>query len=104
MKKHQLKLIDIIVKNLPEEKQVSKINSVLSGEDAILAGTNEIDGKEVNPEKEYTVTNHLIIPVNHKLRMKRAFSKLGKKGLIAYCKKFIKGDSLKVEEAINMAF
>ena len=46
MKKAQLNIIKIISDNLPNQSQASNINSVVSGEDAILAGTNEIDGKE----------------------------------------------------------
>ena len=42
--------------------------------------------------------------MNHKGRLKRAFKKLGKTGLINYCKKYMKNDTGKLEEAINIAF
>ncbi len=105
MKKAQVKLIGIIANNLPNQGQVSNINSVVSGEDAILAGTTEIAGKEVEPGKEYIIGNHLIMAVDHIARLKRAFKSNGKNGIIEYCKKFLKGnDSSKLEEAINTAF
>ncbi|MCK5614235.1 hypothetical protein KAR91_70875 [Candidatus Pacearchaeota archaeon] len=105
MKKHQVKLIGIIAKALPGQSQASNINSIVSGEDAILAGTNEIEGKEVDPEKEYMIPNRLIMPVDHIKRIKRAFKSNGKNGIIEYCEKFLKrGDSTELEEAINMVF
>ena len=105
MKKPQVKLIEIIAKNLPSQSQVSNINSVVTGEDAILAGTSEIEGKAVDPEKEYIIPNRLIMPVDHVARIKRAFSSNGKNGIIEYCKRFLKGkDSSKLEEAINLVF
>lgn len=105
MKKPQLKLIGIIANNLPNQGQASNINSVVSGEDAILAGTNEIEGKEVDPDKDYIIGNRLIMPVDHRARIKRAFKSNGKNGIIEYCKKFLKGnDSSELEEAINMVF
>ncbi len=105
MKKAQVKLIGIIANNLPNQGQVSNINSVVSGEDAILAGTDEIEGKEVDPDKNYVIGNHLIMPVDHIKRIKRAFKSNGKNGIIEYCKKFLKGkDSSELEQAINMAF
>lgn len=105
MKKPQLKVIQIIANYLPVHGQASNINSIVSGEDAILAGTNEIEGKEVNPDKDYIIGNRLIMPVDHIKRIKRAFKSNGKNGIIEYCKRFLKGkDSSKLEEAINMVF
>ncbi len=104
MKKPQLKLIEIIAKNLPTQQIQSSINSVVSGEDAILAGTNEIKGEEVDPGKDYIIGNSLIRDINHKGRLKRAFKKLGKNGLILYCKQYMKNDSSELEQAINAAF
>ena len=105
MKKEQLKYIRIIANNLPNQGQVSNINSVVSGEDAILAGTTEIAGKEVEPGKEYIIGNHLIMAVDHIGRLKRAFKRHGKNGLIKYCKKFMKGkDTSQLVKVINMAF
>ena len=104
MKKPQLKLLEIIAKNLPQQGIVSNINSIITGEDVILTNKNEINGEEVIPEKDYIVGNNLIREVDHKGRLKKAFKKLGKKGLIAYCKKYMKYDTGKLEEAINLAF
>ena len=105
MKKSQVKLIGIIAKNLPNQGQASNINSIVSGEDAILAGTTEIAGKEVDPDKEYLIGNRLIMAVDHIARLKRAFKSNGKNGLIEYCKKFMKGkDTSELVEVINMAF
>ena len=105
MKKAQVKLIGIIANNLPNQGQVSNINSVVSGEDAILAGTTEIAGKEVEPGKEYIIGNHLIMAADHIKRIKRAFKSNGKNGIIEYCKKFMKGkDTSQLADAINMVF
>ena len=105
MKKSQVKLIGIIANSLPNQGQASNINSIVSGEDAILAGTTEIEGKEVDPEKEYIIGNRLIMAVDHKNRLKGMFKRHGKNGLIEYCKKFLKGkDCTKLEESINVAF
>ena len=52
MKKPQLKLLEIIAKNLPQQGIVSNINSIVTGEDVLLTNKNEINGEEVIPEKE----------------------------------------------------
>jgi len=106
MNKIQLQLIDIIARNLPMNSQVSRINSIVKGEDAILAGTTEIDGEKVDPEKDYIIGNHLYREINHKKRIKRAFQKHGKPGLIKYCQKYMRNPkkSEKLIEAINEAF
>ena len=104
MKKSQLKLIGIIAKNLPTQQIETPLNVIVSGEDAILAGTNEIKGEEVNSEKDYICGSALIRDINHKLRLKRAYKIRGKSGLISYCRQYMKNDSTKLEEAINTAF
>ena len=105
MKKPQLKLIEIIAKNLPQQGIVSNINAVVSGEDVLLTNKTEINGEEVEPEKDYIVGNRLIREVDHKGRLKKAFRKFGKTGLINYCKKYMKYDDAgRLEEVINIAF
>jgi len=104
MKKPQLKLIEIIAKNLPQEHQSSNIHSLVSGEDVLLTNKAEVNGEEVEPEKEYLVANQLIMKVDHKKRLKRAFAKLGRAGLIQYCQKYMKHENRKLEDAINLAF
>ena len=49
MKKPQLKLLEIIAKNLPQQGVVSNINSIVTGEDVLLTNKNEINGEEVVP-------------------------------------------------------
>ena len=92
MKKPQLKLIEIIAKNLPEQGQISNINTLVTGkdliEDVLLAGRKEAEVKGIEPGKDYIIPNVLVMPIDHKGRMKRAFKKLGKVGLINYCKKY----------------
>ena len=109
MKKEQLKYIRIIANNLPDQGQVSKINTKVTGHDLIedvrLGGRKESDIKEVDPEKEYIIPNRLIMAVDHIARLKRAFKRHGKNGLIEYCKKFMKEkDTSQLVEVINMAF
>jgi len=109
MKKSQVKLIEIIAKNLPNQEQVSNINTKVTGqdliEDVLLGGRKESDIKEVDPEKEYIIPNRLVMPVDHIARMKRKLKRYGKSGLIEYCKQYMKNkNTSKLEEAINMAF
>lgn len=109
MKKAQVKLIGIIANNLPNQGQVSNINTLITGndifEDILLGGRSEVEGKGIDPDKEYIIPNILVMPVDHIKRIKRAFKSNGKTGIIEYCKRFLKGkDSSKLEEAINMVF
>lgn len=109
MKKPQLELIKIIAKNLPEQSQISNINTVVTGNDIfegiLLGGRNEVEGKGIDPDKKYIIPNILAMPVDHIKRIKRVFKSNGKNGIIEYCKKFLKGkDSSELEEAINMVF
>ncbi len=92
MNRITVKALDVLADFLPDRMQHSTYQKTLKGEDAILAGTLEIDGEKVDPEKDYVVQNNLFREVNHKLRMKKAFKKHGKKGVIHYCKKFVKAE------------
>ena len=66
--------------------------------------TMMISGSIARLTYKYIIGNSLIRDINHKGRLKRAFKKLGKNGLILYCKQYMKNDSSELEQAINAAF
>ena len=71
MKKPQLKLIEIIANNLPEQGQVSNINTLVTGqelkEDVLLGGRKESDIKEVEPD--WNICRHCKKIMNEKLTL-----------------------------------
>ena len=103
MNKKTAKLFEVLAGHLPDRLIASTYQKTLKGEDVILAGTLEIDGKKIDPEKEYRIDNNLIREVNHKLRLKKAFKTKGKQGVIDYCKRFLKPEKHEaLVEAIDM--
>lgn len=84
---------------LPSYYEANAIGK-LTGRQLNEQGVFEIDGKEIDPEKEYIVPGTKSFPVNHKRRMLKIYSKLGKAGIIEY----IKGQTeiQKAHEPINL--
>jgi hypothetical protein len=84
------RFIDGVCMQLPVDGYSVKDTCKVSGEDVLLSNTNEINGEEVDPEKEYLMNIPRYHSVNHKRRMKRAFKTNGLDGLISYLKKYTK--------------
>lgn len=93
MNKTALKVISNISKQMPVilfdaaiERRKTK------GEDLLLGGVKEVEGQPVDPEKEYYMTLPVRRTIDHKMRMKNAYSRAGKFGLITYLKPYVKPD------------
>jgi hypothetical protein len=104
MNKTTLKIISKISEQLPMQLYNSKCLAKISGEDAILAGTLEINGEPTDPEKEYVVNNILQRDVDHKSRMKKIFNKRGKVGLITYLRPFFKREKFGPIQVVIMNY
>lgn len=89
MKKEHKKVIKELANILPKQMYEFKGRIKCIGSDVLLANTKEIDGIEVDPEKEYILTMPFRNEVNHYLRIKRAFKNHGRAGVIKYCRPFI---------------
>jgi hypothetical protein len=90
MNKINLKIISKLSDQLPLQLYNSKYRVKISGEDVILSGQTKIEGNEIDLKKEYILNNVLQREVDHKQRMKKAYNKRGKAGLITYLKPFCK--------------
>jgi hypothetical protein len=84
------KKIRAIAKILPTSLYGSLEMIEISGEDLILAGTNKVEEKEVDPKKVYYMKSPIYREANHYRRMKRSFIKRGSKGIVKYIKAFMK--------------
>jgi len=84
------KKIRAIAKVLPTRLYGSNETVEISGEDLLLAGTKEVDGKEVDAEKTYYMKSPVFREENHYRRMKRLFMKMGAQGITNYIKVFMK--------------
>ena len=89
MNKKALKIISKISNQLPVQLYNTKYRVKCSGEDVILAGTDEIEGKKIDPKKDYILNSILQRGVDHKSRMKKIYNKRGKIGLITYLKPYV---------------
>ncbi len=93
MNKKALQIISKFSQELPAIQYTAAIyNSKISGTDVLLAGTKQINGEDVDTEKQYSCKTPLIRDIDHKKRMKRIYNKRGKIGLITYLKPFCKKD------------
>lgn len=84
------RFINGISKQLPPQGYSVRDTCKVSGKDVLLSNTNEINGEEVDPEKEYFMNIPRYHEVNHKRRMRRAYISSGVEGLINYLKKYPK--------------
>lgn len=90
MNKRHLKIINEIANVLPKTQYAAKDRRLVKGEDLILANQTEIDGEPVDPDKEYLMHLPMTIQVNHTNRIKKAFKRHGRAGVIQYVRPFIK--------------
>jgi hypothetical protein len=78
-------------------------NTFVKGEDFLLVGINEIDGKPVNPIVDYPLQMPVYGRADFYGRMMRLFKKQGKKGLVDFCKREVKPHDLpRVLEILNV--
>jgi hypothetical protein len=90
MNKELLKQINMIARNLPTMAYTAMMYpSKITGEDVLLAGTKEIDGEEVDILKEYIIKTPLIRDVDHVKRLKEAYKRNRRAGVIAYLKPYV---------------
>lgn len=66
MNKLTLKIINIIAAELPEEKYMLLENDLITGEDALLSGNKEINGRPVEKDKLYEMDVPIIREANHR--------------------------------------
>lgn len=77
---------------LPRMNAHSSFKTIVSGSDLMAAGKFTIPSgiglpeDHVDPTAEYLQSNPLLVPVNHKRRMRKLFNKYGAEGLAAYVK------------------
>ena len=89
MKKH-IKIINDIVKSLPEEEYVTNgYPCQIMGSKLIEEGHTHVEGKEIISGKCYYHSPVIKNSVNHKRRAIRAFKKNGVEGLFSYVKPLI---------------
>ena len=93
MTKEVEKFIHKLAINLPAVKYAARDKRFVSGSDLILAGHDKED-KNIDPEGRYEIGIPFELPVNHERRLKRAYKRNGKEGLIHYLKPFTQPDKL----------
>ena len=96
MKKKVIKYLEIIAETLPDKKYITEEEQLLSGEDAILTGI------QADKDKDYLLTVPTIHIANHKLRLKKAYKKGGKEGVVDYIKDYFKpSEMVRISRLIN---
>ena len=100
MNKTALKYISELAKHCTTYLEpVGKENSMWTGKDLKLSGV--VNHKNLKDDELYPVPYEVLRDVNHKLRMKKAYNKRGKHGLVSYVAPFIQpNDRIRVESFI----
>ena len=102
--KHQMKILKELGNILPKQQYRFKGIQKVTGEDAILSGQKEIDGKEINSEEEYTMTMPFSNTANHTNRLKSSFRRNGIAGIIKYVRPYYEKEKFgKVQVALFTA-
>lgn len=90
-KKARLKIIKKLANTLPMVNTITHEDHYLKGSEILEWGTiTEINGKKINPEEMYKVSEPVLIARNHQRRMKKAFLKNGADGIGHYLKGVLK--------------
>jgi hypothetical protein len=84
------KKIRVIAGLLPPFKYFINERVEISGEDLLLSGTSEVDGKTVDAEKTYLMKSPVILEGEHYRRLKRRFIKSGTQGIVDYLSLYVK--------------
>lgn len=101
MNSTEQKKLRAIAAILPSEKYATVETVEISGEDLLLSGQSQVEGKEIDPKKTYLMRSPVYNEANHYRRMKRAFEKHGAAGISAYLRLFV---SVDVSKHIKMLF
>lgn len=100
----------MMAENLPAIYYIAIDRQSIKGEEVLLTGLEippELEEEVTNnPDKEFTFNNKIYIPINHKRRIRRAYKRGGKKGVIAYLKPYlnpkIKQEAIKTLSALDI--
>ena len=84
------KKIRVIAGLLPEFKYSINERVEISGEDLLLSGTSEVDGKPVEEGKTYWMKSPVILEGEHYRRLKRRFISRGSQGIVDYLSLYVK--------------
>lgn len=79
---------------LPKRAYAVADTCLVDGSDVILAGTERIKGKEVDPQKQYMMSIPRYHHIDHARRLQRVFRRKGKPGIYEYLKDFVKPEGL----------
>lgn len=101
MTSSEQKKIRAMAKLLPETSYITNERVEIKGEDLLLSGQKEVEGKEIEPDKIYCMKAPVYNEANHYRRMKRAFGKNGRDGIKAYLNLFSK---TKIDDFIDILF
>ena len=85
--KTNLILIEV-AKHIPKSSRVVYYPSSIIGSDLILSGTNTVEGCLVDPKRDYVMKAPVYYEINHYKRMKKAFKKNGRDGIVRYLAPF----------------
>ena len=90
IRKHQMKVLNNLGGILPKQQYEFKGLQKITGQDVILSGHKEIEGKEIELNKDYIMSMPFSNTANHKNRLKSVFRRNGISGVIKYMKPYVK--------------
>jgi hypothetical protein len=103
MDKATQRKIMVIAEMLPADNYSTVIKEEIKGEDLLLCGQTEVEGKPIDPEKTYLFNNAFIHQMNHYRRLKRSFLRNGLNGIKNYLRPYSK-DKIQVLKAVDKIF
>ena len=103
MEKVQELKIRAIAKILPVRQYEVNSRAKVSGEDLLLCGHKEVEGKAIEKDGEYVMPMPFYNEVNHYRRLKKAFTKNGLNGVKSYVARFVK-DKVELNNTLDVIF
>jgi hypothetical protein len=75
-----------IAEKLPVSYYEANAGIATTGKDLLKEGVKAFLGKPIEPDKVYTATEGWMFPVNHRRQLERAYTLMGKDGIVEYLK------------------
>lgn len=94
-----------LASSMPVDYFGSKSMDTISGSELLLSGHKQVEGEDINPDKQYLLPVPVYLMKNHERRLRRAYKGEGREGIIRVIMPYIRDEAKEaVRNEINRIF
>ncbi|HEY3403894.1 MAG TPA: hypothetical protein VGK59_10935 [Ohtaekwangia sp.] len=94
------RFIKVLAAKLGDFGRIGQYIEYIPGDDLLLSGMKQVDGKKINPWMHYPTPVPKMVACDHETAMLRIFKRKGKQGLIDWCK--VKVDKTELAATLDL--